>query len=83
MEKEKKNWFKEHSEMLTVIATVLTCFIITIVWIDGKFDKVNDRFTQVDNRITQVEKDIIVMKTILQIKNIMPQEVAKCEKKGE
>lgn len=84
---EKKNWWKEHTETIVVVCTILGTFVVGMVWIDSKFDriydrfdKVNERFTQVDTRLTQVEKDIVVMKTILQMKNIMTTEMAKSEK---
>jgi hypothetical protein len=72
MEHEKKTWFKEHVDTLAIIGLLLAGFY----WADGKFDKVNERFTS-------LERDVTAIKTTLIIKNIMPNEIAKCEKKGE
>lgn len=62
MEKNtKENWFAKHTD--TVI--ILGAFAVTALWINGKF---ND----VENRLTRIE-------TVLVMQKIMPQEM--CVKK--
>lgn len=67
---EKKSWFKEHADTIAIIGLLLAGFY----WADGKFEKVNERFST-------LEKDVTAIKTTLIIKNIMPTDLAKCEKK--
>lgn len=45
---------------------VLGAILSSVLWMSGKF--------------AAIEKDIAVMKTVLILKNIMPSDVAKCEK---
>lgn len=61
-------WFKKHTD--TVI--ILTAFAASILWMNGKF---ND----IDNRFFELEKDIAVMKTVLIMQKIMPSELANKE----
>ena len=57
-------------------------------WMDMKFDNVNDRFvamdtrinerfTAIDTRFSAIEKDIAVIKAVLIMKNIIPQDLTK------
>ena len=62
-------WFRKHVD--TVI--VLTGILASVLWMNGKFN-------EMDRRFNEIEKDIVMIKTILIIKNIMPSELAKCEK---
>jgi len=66
---EKKSWFKEHGDAVAIILSVFISVLSGVMWINGKF---ND-----------IEKDIAVMKTILQYKNIMKNQIAKYEDKEE
>ncbi len=59
-------WFKKHVD--TVI--ILTAFAASTLWINGKFNEVEQRFSQ-------LEKDIAIIKTVLIMKGIMPTELAK------
>lgn len=70
MEKEKGSWFKEHADTIAIITILLAGFY----WADGKFDKVNDR-------LVSVEKDVTAIKTIMIMKNFMPQEMCKVDAK--
>lgn len=65
MEKEKKNWWKEHADTIAILGTFAICF-----W-------------TLNEKINSIDKDVAVIKTVMVMKNIMPNEVAKCEKKGE
>jgi hypothetical protein len=58
-------WFKKHTD--TVI--ILTAFAASILWMNGKF---ND----IDNRFFELEKDIAIVKTVLIMQKIMPAELA-------
>ena len=66
MDSEKKNWFKEHADTIVILGSFAFCF-----WTLN--EKMNDQFNQLN-------KDMAVIKTVLIMKNIMPTEVAKCEK---
>lgn len=59
------DWFKKHVDT----AIILTAFGASILWMNGKF---ND----VDKRFNNIEKDIIMIKTVLIMKQIMPSELA-------
>ena len=59
------DWFKKHVD--TVI--ILAAFGSALLWMNGKF---ND----VDSRFNGIEKDIIMIKTVLIMKNILPSELA-------
>lgn len=63
-----RNWFKKHSETIMVIASLFGGFL----WMDSKFDKVNDRLSSLD-------RDVAVIKTVLSIKGINCTELAKKE----
>jgi hypothetical protein len=62
------DWFKKHADTVIVLGGILTAMI----WMNGKF---ND----VDMRFNDVEKDILIIKTVLIMKNIMPTELASQE----
>lgn len=61
-------WFKKHTD--TVI--ILGAFATSIFWMNGKFN-------EVDKRFNELEKDIVMIKTVLIMKNIMPNELAQTE----
>lgn len=63
------DWFKKHADTIAILATFCAAF----VWIDGKFDRIDDKFTV-------LEKDVTIIKTVLIMKQIMPCELAE---KGE
>lgn len=60
------DWFKKHVD--TVI--VLTGIFSSMVWMNGKFDHLQEQ-------INDVKEQVVVMKTVLILKNIMPIEPAK------
>ena len=57
--------FKKHID--TII--ILTAFASSIFWMNGKFSDVEKRFSD-------LEKDIVMIKTVLILKNIMPTDLA-------
>jgi hypothetical protein len=61
-------WFKKHTD--TVI--ILAAFAASVLWMNGKFNEINNRFFE-------LEKDIAVVKTVLLIQKILPSELAKKE----
>ena len=69
MEKKKKNWFKEHADTIVILGSFAICF-----W--NLNEKLNDRFSSLDTRLTVIE-------TVMVLKNIMPSELAKCDKNNE
>jgi hypothetical protein len=62
------DWFKNHTDALVV----LTGVIASVLWMNG-------RFNEVDKRFNDLEKDIVMIKTVLLLKNIMPPELAKTQ----
>ena len=65
-DKKTMNWFRQHADTIVILGTFASCFL----WLN---EKMNDQFNQLN-------KDMAVIKTVLIMKNIMPTEVAKCEK---
>ncbi len=59
------DWFKKHLD--TVI--ILGAFGASLLWMNGKF---ND----VDKQFHEIEKDMVMIRTILIMKDIMPKELA-------
>ena len=64
------DWMKKHVDTVIVLSGILA----SVFWMNGKF-------TQVDNRFMEMEKDLLVIKTVLVMKNIMPTELASCTEK--
>lgn len=58
-------WFKQHADTIAILATFCAAFC----WVDGKFDRIDDRFSA-------LEKDVAIIKTVLIMKQIMPCEMA-------
>lgn len=61
----KESWFKKHADTVFVIGSILS----SVLWMNGKF---ND----IDKRFNEIEKDIVMIKTVMIMKNIMPTELA-------
>jgi hypothetical protein len=60
------DWFKKHVDAVVI----LSAFGASVLWMNGKFN-------EVDGRFTALEKDIVMIKTVLIIRKIMPGELAK------
>ena len=56
------DWFKKHGDTIMILSTFALCF-----W--NMNEKMNDRFNALD-------KDIAIIKTVLVMKGIMPNELA-------
>jgi len=59
------DWFKKHVD--TVI--VLTGIFSSMVWINGKFDNIQ-------SQINDVREQVVIMKTVMIMKDVMPKELA-------
>lgn len=55
-------WFKKHADTLVILGSFALCF-----W------TINEKM---NNGFNAIEKDIAIIKTVLIMKNIMPQELA-------
>ena len=62
----KMEWLQKYKEIMAILITVIGGFF----WLNNKFECVNAKFSA-------IEKDIAVIKTVLIMKNIMPQDLAK------
>lgn len=60
---------KKHVDTVVVLGAILS----SVFWM-------NSQFNSIDNRFALMEKDIAVIKTVLMMKNIMPNELCKAEK---
>lgn len=67
------NWFKKHSDTITIIVAMFTIFI----WIDTKFDT---KFEKINDRLIALEKDMSGIKIILSMKGMECNKLAKEEK---
>lgn len=65
---------KKHTDTVIVLGAILS----SVMWMNGKFN-------QVDQRFSNLEKDLAVMKAVLIMKWIMPVDLAVCpvEQKGK
>lgn len=58
-------WFKKHVD--TTI--ILGAFAASLLWMNGKFNSVDEKFSQ-------LHEELAIVKTVLIMKNIMPAELA-------
>lgn len=65
------DFFKKHIDTAIVLGAIFSSF----VWMDGKFSAIDAKFTQVDKNISELDKQITIVKTVLLMKNILPQEL--------
>lgn len=63
-------WFKKHVDTVVVLTGILS----SMVWMNGKFD-------HLQTQINDVREQMIVMKTVLLMKDIFPKELATNEEK--
>lgn len=56
---------KKHLDTVIILGAVLS----SVLWMNG-------RFNEIDARFTAIEKDMVMIKTVLIMKNIMPTELA-------
>jgi len=64
------NWFSKHVD--TVV--VLTAIMSSILWMNGKF-------SDIEKEIFRIDKEISVIKAILIVRHILPQDLAISEAK--
>ncbi len=62
------DWFKKHTDTVVILGAVIG----SMLWM-------NTKFNDIDKRFTEIEKDIVMIKTTLILKNILPKELAKTE----
>ncbi len=59
---------KKHIDTIIILTGILG----SVLWMNGKFN-------EVDKRFNEIEKDIVMIKTTLILKNIMPKELAQTD----
>jgi len=59
------DWFKKHVDTVAVISAIVG----SMVWMNGKF-------SDIDSQFSDIEKEIVVIKTVLIMKDVMPKELA-------
>lgn len=59
------DFFKKHIDTMAI----LTAFASSMIWMNGKF-------IDIEHRFSNVEKELAIIKTVMVIKNIMPNELA-------
>ena len=59
-------WMKKHTDAVVVIGAIIS----SMIWMNGQFNSIDSRFSQ-------IEKDLAVIKAVLVMKNIMPNELCK------
>jgi hypothetical protein len=62
------DWFSKH------VVVILGAVIVSMIWM-------NTKFNDIDKRFNEIEKDIVMIKTTLILKNIMPKELAQNDQK--
>jgi hypothetical protein len=62
------DWFKKHTDAIIVLTAVISCNF----WMNG-------RLSDLRADIARLDRDIIVIKTVLLLKNIYPQELVKSD----
>lgn len=84
-------WIKKYAKEIGAIAGVAAMLVSMTAYIVGSIHGVETRmiarmdgkFTMADVRFSQIEKDLTIIKTVLIMKNIMPQELAVLEEKPD
>ncbi len=70
------DWIKKHTDTIAVLGAILS----SVIWMNHQFREVDNRFSrmekEVDAKFSQIEKDLAVIKTVLIMKEIMPNELA-------
>lgn len=76
-------WFKERYEAFMVIIGVVTVMGMCMGWMNAQFNNVNERmdnqFAILKKDISTIEKDLTIIKTVLVMKGIVPNELAKVD----
>jgi hypothetical protein len=69
------DFLKKHADTVAIIGGILT----SVLWMNGKFNDVDKKFNEMDKKFSTIEKDMAVIKTVLIMKEIMPDKLAKHE----
>lgn len=76
-------WFKKHVDTVIILGAILS----SVLWMNSKFNAVDSRFAKVDLqfkdvdlKFKDVEREISIMKTVLIMKNIIPDQLAISDK---
>jgi hypothetical protein len=74
------NFFQKHADTAVVIGALLTA----VMWMRSEFKDVSSEMrteiASIRSDIAEIQKDINMIKTVLIMKNIMPQELATIQK---
>lgn len=65
-------FFKKHLDTAFIVLSIIT----SVICINNNL---NQKFTEVNQKFSEIEKDLAVIKAVLILKGIMPQELAKGE----
>jgi hypothetical protein len=63
------NWWQKHADTIVVMTAVLSCF----GWMNSSIHNLENNMS---SRFSELEKDIVMIKTVLIMRNIMPNELA-------
>jgi hypothetical protein len=73
------DFLKKHAD----VAVILTAFAGCMLWMNSQFNGIDRRFSEIEMKFAQqfssIEKDMAVIKTVLIMKEIMPDKLAKYE----
>jgi len=68
------NWFTKHVDTIVILGSVVTA----VLWINSS---IWDMKLEIKTEIAALDKEIAVLKTVLIMKNVMPNELAIKEEK--
>lgn len=82
---ENKKWFASHGDTISI----LTAFIIGVLWLSNSFKDLRFEMHQnifsvkeeMNTRFNEIDKDLIMIKTSLIMKGIIPSELATTQTK--
>jgi hypothetical protein len=81
-----KTFVEKYAGIATTIGTMLAAFY----WMHGNFKDIDNRFVTIENRmesrftsiereLADIRQEVAIIKTVMIMKNILPQELAKVE----
>jgi len=56
---------KKHIDTIVIVGAIMSC----VLWMNGRFNEIDNRFHDLENRLTKIE-------TVLIVKNIFPSELS-------
>lgn len=69
----KPSFFSKYKDILAFGVSIMGAFY----WIHCEFKEVNSNIAAINSKLLQVESEIAVIKTVMILKNIMPESLAK------